>query len=439
VSRRVAAVGVGVLLLAAAVAWSQLGSDARVAAGPLPGVPLEGSSGLRLLVASNQAPVVVDVDTGAIRAVTGLPVGDGRSVHLEAVGEDAVVVSRRDCRGGGCAADSVAYLVRHGSTVATRLGAATDVEASRDGQGVWLLTRQDATRCTLGQVGLDGRPRRPPRPAPCDAVLIDELPAGLLVYGTRPGDGSGPYSALVAADGAFRRLPRVVDGVAAGDLVVSTVERGRLIDLTDLRGGASHRLSWPSTLEDHVMGLIEGHPDGQVASVAFYPPAAAPSRPWTCGCWTSPAVAGGGSPTCRCGWVPASPSCAGPPTAAWCSWPTLPASPRPWSPCGDPASHGSRLAGSSYPTPTGAASASYSGEHSREYQLGGPCLLSSTTPFASACSLSGGSAGSNPVGATTEYRATRPLTWTNEGQGPSCVPDRVRSGPAPRHPTRPPT
>jgi hypothetical protein len=278
VSRRVAAVGVGVLLLAAAVAWSQLGSDARVAAGPLPGVPLEGSSGLRLLVASNQAPVVVDVDTGAIRAVTGLPVGDGRSVHLEAVGEDAVVVSRRDCRGGGCAADSVAYLVRHGSTVATRLGAATDVEASADGQGVWLLTRQDATRCILGQVGLDGRPRRPPRPAPCDAVLIDELPAGLLVYGTRPGDGSGPYSALVAADGAFRRLPRVVDGVAARDLVLSTVERGRLIDLTDLRGGASHRLSWPSTLEDHVMGLIEGHPDGQVASVAFYPAHSGPEQ-----------------------------------------------------------------------------------------------------------------------------------------------------------------
>jgi hypothetical protein len=63
VARRVAAVGVGVLLLAAAVASSRLGSDARVAARPLPGVPLEGSSGLRLLVASGPAPVVLDVDT----------------------------------------------------------------------------------------------------------------------------------------------------------------------------------------------------------------------------------------------------------------------------------------------------------------------------------------------------------------------------------------
>jgi|Tabmets5t2r1_1033131.scaffolds.fasta_scaffold04105_5 hypothetical protein len=280
VSRRLAVVGggVGVLLLVAAVAWSQLGSDARVGARPLPGVPLEGSSGLRLLVASNSAPVVVDVDTGAIRAVTGLPAGDGRSVHVEAVGEDAVVVSRRDCRGSGCDADSVVYLMRHGTTVATRLGAATDVEASSDGQGVWLVSRQDATGCILGQVGLDGRPRRPSWPAPCDAVLVDELPAGLLVYGTRPGDGSGPYSALVTADGAFRRLPRVVDGVAARDLVLSTVERGRLIDMIDLHSGASHRLSWPSTLEDHVMGLIEAHPEGRVASVAFYPARSGPEQ-----------------------------------------------------------------------------------------------------------------------------------------------------------------
>jgi hypothetical protein len=163
------------------------------------------------------------------------------------------------------------YLVRHGGTVATRLGAASDVESSRDGRGVWLLARQDSTHCTLGQVGLDGQPRRPPRPVPCESVLIDELPAGLLVYVSGSGNGAGPYSALVAADGAFRRLPQVVDGVAGGDLVLSTVEPGRLIALTDLCSGASHRLRWPSTLNDHVMGLIDAHPEGRLVSVAFYP------------------------------------------------------------------------------------------------------------------------------------------------------------------------
>ena len=42
----------------------------------------------------------------------------------------------------------------------------------------------------------------------------------------------------------------------------------------------------------------------------------------------------------------------------------------------------------------------------------------------------GGSAGSNPVGATIHPSTPRPLTWTNEGQRPRCVSDRVRSSPA---------
>ena len=282
-SRWMVAVGVGVLLVAAAIVgrtavWEQSGGarsrlrqDGQVGGQPLPGVPLRSPAGLRLLVANDPEPFVLDVDSGVIQPVTGLPAGDDRSVHVESVGEDAVVVSRRDCRGSGCEADSLVYLVRHGRTVATRLAAASDVESSRDGRGVWLLTRQDSTHCTLGQVGLDGQPRRPTLPVPCESVLIDELPVGLLVYVSGSGNGAGPYSALVTADGGFRRLPQVVDGVAGGDLVLSTVEPGRLIALTDLHSGVSHRLRWPSTLQDHVMGLIGAHPEGQLVSVAFYP------------------------------------------------------------------------------------------------------------------------------------------------------------------------
>ena len=277
------AAGVGVLLVAAAIVgrtavWEQSGGvrsrlrqDGQVGGQPLPGVPLRSPAGLRLLVANDPEPFVLDVDSGVIQPVTGLPAGDDRSVHVESVGEDAVVVSRRDCRGSGCDADSLVYLVRHGSAVATRLGAASDVESSRDGRGVWLLTRQDSTHCTLGEVGLDSHPRRPARPVPCESVLIDELPAGLLVYVSGSRNGAGPYSALVTADGAFRRLPQVVDGVAGGDLVLSTVEPGRLIVLTDLDSGVSHQLRWPSTLQDHVMGLIDAHPEGRLVSVAFYP------------------------------------------------------------------------------------------------------------------------------------------------------------------------
>jgi hypothetical protein len=177
------AAGLGVLLVAAAIVVTRAGGWERPgAAGPRPGQ--DGQAGLRLLVANDPAAFVLDVDTGAIRPVTGLPTDGERSVQVEPVGEDAVVVTRRDCRGSDCdAGDSAAYLVRHGDTAATWLGAASDVESAGDDRGVWLLSRQDASRCALGQVGLDGRPWRPPRPAPCDAVLIDELPAGLLVYG----------------------------------------------------------------------------------------------------------------------------------------------------------------------------------------------------------------------------------------------------------------
>ena len=117
---------------------------------------------MRLLVANDPEPFVLDLDSRVTRPVIGLPADDDRSVHVESVGEDAVVVSRRDCQGRRCEADSVVYLVRHGHTVATRLGAGSDVESSRDGRGVWLLARPDSTHCTLGQVGLDGQPLASP-------------------------------------------------------------------------------------------------------------------------------------------------------------------------------------------------------------------------------------------------------------------------------------
>jgi hypothetical protein len=272
-TRRMAAVGIAVVLLAAAGAWAagrRAGDAGQAGARPLQGVALQGRSGLRLLVADDPTPFVLDVDSGAIQPLTGLPAGEGRATHVESVGGHTVVVSRRDCRGSDCDAASTAYLVRKGSTVATPLGAAMDVEWARDGRGVWLLRRQDTTRCTLDRVGLDGRPRRPTQPLPCEAVLIEELPAGLLLYFPAARSGGDPYSALVTAGGAVRRLPVVVDG-AVGDLLLSTVEPGREIALTDVRSGASQRVPWPSGLDDHVMGLIGTHPDGRLASVAFYP------------------------------------------------------------------------------------------------------------------------------------------------------------------------
>jgi hypothetical protein len=73
------------------------------------------------------------------------------------------------------------YRIRHDTTVATRLGTASDVVAAGDGHAVWLLSHQARTRCALREVGLDGQPRRPARPFPCTTRLVGETSAGLLV------------------------------------------------------------------------------------------------------------------------------------------------------------------------------------------------------------------------------------------------------------------
>jgi hypothetical protein len=165
---RPVAVGVGVVLLVAAVVVDRaVLPERRGASHPGQG---QGSTGLRLLVTDDPTPFVLDVDSGAIQPVTGLPAGGDRSTHVEPVGQDAVVVSRPDCRGSDRDAGSVVYLVRHGRTEATRLGAAMDVQSSRDGQGVWLLRRQDEAHCTLSQVGWTGgrdgrRGRCPAKPS----------------------------------------------------------------------------------------------------------------------------------------------------------------------------------------------------------------------------------------------------------------------------------
>ena len=74
------AAGVGVLLVAAAITvrtagpWEQGGGvrsglrqDGPVGTGSLPGVPLPTPPGLRLLVANDPEPFVLDLDSGVIR------------------------------------------------------------------------------------------------------------------------------------------------------------------------------------------------------------------------------------------------------------------------------------------------------------------------------------------------------------------------------------
>lgn len=163
---------------------------------PLPGLPLSEPSRLRLLVASEPAPLVVDLDRQRVQPVTGLPRDGERVVSVLPVGGHAVIVSEQVCNTCRPPAAGV-YGIWRGHTAAVQVGRAQAVAAARDGQGVWLLGQRTATACTLREVGLDGRLRRPPRPVSCTTTLLAELPAGLLVAtGTAQDPWQGSTSLL---------------------------------------------------------------------------------------------------------------------------------------------------------------------------------------------------------------------------------------------------
>jgi len=289
---RVVVAGVGVVVLGALVAvaagsfqdherpktqvrWSSMTSApsttaAPRASGPLAGVPLAGRTGLRLLVARDPRPFVVDVDQERVRPVTGLPSDGERVVSVLPVGEHAVIVSERTCASCRPPGPGVFGIWRH-STTAVRLGTAQEVMAARDGRAVWLVDHQTTSACTLRQVGLEGRRRRPARPISCTTKLLGELPAGLLVASGPSEDPWERPTSLVDQRGHRTRLGfAAADLLAAtGELVLTSAEPLAPLTLTNLRTGTSWRLGWPSRLRGgtHIAAV---HPNGRDIAVGFH-------------------------------------------------------------------------------------------------------------------------------------------------------------------------
>lgn len=203
---------------------------------PLRGIPLTGSTGLRLLIA-NDPPLLLDVDTGRITRISGLNVRDNPVLSVLAVGKDAIVWLDRRVPTSKVPAAEI-YVVRDGATSATRLATASAVAPAADGAAVWLKRYKDARHCTLREVALDRRQRQSPRPVPCSTQLVDTGAGALLAQGSSVVDPETGRTVL--------RTGRV--WAMAGQFVLTVAGSHGPLTLTDLRSGERWRLPYPSQI-----------------------------------------------------------------------------------------------------------------------------------------------------------------------------------------------
>jgi hypothetical protein len=204
------------------------------------------------------------VDRRSAQPITGLPTDGDRGVAVTAVGSEALVASIRFCE--RCRDGDGTYVVRHGSTAATRLGSTSAAIGSRDGEGVWLLSRRGRS-CTIREVGLDGRLRRAAQPIACRTELIAELPAGLLVSSVGP-LGRDAHSALLEPTGQVVRVGAPGVQPVVGNLVLSGADRHTPLVLHDVSTGAKRTLSWPSR-RMYELAEVTGDSGGRFAIVRF--------------------------------------------------------------------------------------------------------------------------------------------------------------------------
>jgi hypothetical protein len=227
---------------------------AAAAARYLQGRPLAGPTRLRLLVAGDP-PRLLDVDRGTSRRVVGLPAGQD-PFSVAPLGGGALIAGDREV-----------FVLRRGAHRAHPVGMGSNAVASRDGRGVWLL--EHGRSCTLREVGLDGRARRPPRRLPCSGGLAADTPQGLLVW-AEPAGGDDPYALLDPGTGrvvARYRYPEV-RGVV-GDQVLwggDELDAGPFT-LTDRRTGARHPVARPTPHGRAGLGLAS--PGGRLLAVEF--------------------------------------------------------------------------------------------------------------------------------------------------------------------------
>jgi hypothetical protein len=148
---------------------------------------------------------------------------------------------------------------------------------SVDGHGLWISEYVSRTRCTVRELALDGRARRPPRPVRCGVTPLLETPHGLWVsewvnaysLNGRTVQFTEPTYALLDP-GSLRAKVRYEEAFAIGAHHVLTMRDDETgLVLRDLRTGASVPLTKPTPMTFFVFNsefpVARVSPDGRYA------------------------------------------------------------------------------------------------------------------------------------------------------------------------------
>jgi hypothetical protein len=220
---------------------------------PLRGVPVLGDTGLRLLVSDNR-PFVLDVDSGSVTRVAGIPAQKRGVLSVLSVGGRVAIVKNESWPEGKL------WAVSGRAANVSYLGTGQNVTPAGGGSAVWIKTFRRA-RCALRRVGLNGRPLGAARSFPCASTIYPGGSLGLVVNRTR-----------VLDPRTGRTVLRVRWGVlaAAGSSLV-LAGPGRQFTVLNAATGAERRLRWPSILGGVDQPAVD--PGGRFVALAFADPA----------------------------------------------------------------------------------------------------------------------------------------------------------------------
>jgi hypothetical protein len=230
------------------------GGSAELQPVPLRGAAIRRETGLHLLVADNP-PFLLDVDTGRVTPVPGVPAMDRGILWVVGVGGRAGVVVAQS------APDTRIHAVRGREARVSYVGTGTDVTPASGGRGVWVKSFVTRSRCALRQVSLDGRETRASKRFPCASTISPGGSLGLVVNRTRVLDPVTGRTVLRTRWGVL--------AVAGEKLILAGP--GKRFTLMDAETRAQRWLPWPSILTGLDRPAVDPH--GRFVALAFANPA----------------------------------------------------------------------------------------------------------------------------------------------------------------------